>query len=56
LGDLLALLTLASCPAANTPAGSAAKSSNHAPRRVTAGGLAALAALPLAVAAAAGML
>ncbi|PUZ54268.1 hypothetical protein GQ55_5G117300 [Panicum hallii var. hallii] len=41
---------------ANTPAGSAAKSTNHAPGRVTAGGLVALAALPLAVAAAAGML
>ncbi|OEL38654.1 hypothetical protein BAE44_0000324 [Dichanthelium oligosanthes] len=34
---------------ANTPAGSA-KSTNHAPGRVTAGGLIALAALPLAVA------
>ncbi|CAO1946365.1 unnamed protein product [Urochloa humidicola] len=40
---------------ANTPGGSAAKSSSHAPGRVTAGGLVALAALPLAVAAAAGM-
>ncbi|WVZ68444.1 hypothetical protein U9M48_017381 [Paspalum notatum var. saurae] len=40
---------------ANTPAGSA-KSSNHAPGRVAAGGLTALAALPLAVMAAAGML
>ncbi|KAJ1285908.1 hypothetical protein BS78_03G313900 [Paspalum vaginatum] len=40
---------------ANTPAGSA-NSSNHAPGRVAAGGLTALAALPLAVMAAAGML
>ncbi|CAO2177800.1 unnamed protein product [Urochloa humidicola] len=38
---------------ANTPAGSAAKSSSHAPGRVTAGGLLALAALPLTVVAAA---